>query len=491
MLTRIFNNHKTWKRIQTITGPEQYFGNNSGFNTLPDPVDQTNATGIKGVALSGNGKRLAISSRLFGTYGYDGIVYVYTQANNSTSWNYTLEATLTGSPIDNSGVTNGGKFGQSLAFSDDGNTLIIGHPGENVVLNSLQYDNCGAIYVYKRINNVWTFFAKLTPTGTIFDSSTFNAQFGNTNRYFGTHLAISGDGNFIAGSERSGTNAVGIWKYNGSAYVLQTVWGGSLDEDFRENLFFSMAFDYDGDTLVLGAPRYDAGSGAGNDDVGAIYIVKRIGASFPNNALLGATPPRLKSNGVWAPTGTTVNLVQGSNFNTLTYSDTLFGYSVDITPDGKRIVIGAPGALYGTSNVSAGNVITVDFNNVNGSWIPQDMRIVTTPRALVPPYWFCHYGFSVSIDKSGTNIIMGAPTDYTNPVPTVAPYNLNGSVHHLRLTDNSGNSIWNEYGTGLPVPTAFLGTNFERLGGCVAVSNDARKIVASTGDSKVYTIGWK
>src|SRR5690349_3330650 len=78
-------------------------------------------------------------------------------------------------------VTPDGKpvdgFGSSIAFSGNGNTMIVG-----AIYNNAGQQNSGAAYVYTRNGKQWVFDAKLTPA-----VKTMNEKFGNA-------LALSGNG---------------------------------------------------------------------------------------------------------------------------------------------------------------------------------------------------------------------------------------------------------------------------------------------------------
>ena len=98
-------------------------------------------------------------------------------------------------------------FGLSLALSADGNTLAVGAPGEDsnaVGIDGNQADNSayssGAVYVYERDGmNVWTQQAYVKASNTEADD------------YFGTSVALSGDGSTLAvGADEEDSDADGI-----------------------------------------------------------------------------------------------------------------------------------------------------------------------------------------------------------------------------------------------------------------------------------------
>ena len=134
-----------------------------------------------------NGDVLAVSSLAPGNAGKVEI-FVRSGADGSSATTFTLTQTLTG--VTSDGSTANTAFGDSIAMSKDGNTLIIGAPG---VDKSDQAD-AGAIYYYK-----WNADGS---TNTYTLQQTVNAPDSQTNMKFGTTLAINPAGNrLVIGAE--------------------------------------------------------------------------------------------------------------------------------------------------------------------------------------------------------------------------------------------------------------------------------------------------
>lgn len=114
----------TWNYVATLTESQQ------------------NALG-KDVAISSNGLTLAIADP--DANNKKGYVYVKTFDGNNT---VTAQTTL-------AGVASNGYFGSSVALSTDGNTLVVGANGENAVSGSTS-NNTGVAYVYTRSGSTWT-----------------------------------------------------------------------------------------------------------------------------------------------------------------------------------------------------------------------------------------------------------------------------------------------------------------------------------------------
>ena len=142
------------------------------------------------IAANDNGDILAVSSVAPGNAGKVEIFIRTSQSNDGSSQNsFTLAQTITG--VANDGSTTNTAFGDSIAMSKDGTTLIIGAPG---VDSDAQADG-GAIYYYK-----WNADGS---TNTYTLQQTINAPDTQVNMRFGTTLDINQSGNrLVIGAEK-------------------------------------------------------------------------------------------------------------------------------------------------------------------------------------------------------------------------------------------------------------------------------------------------
>ena len=173
-------------------------------------------------------------------------------------------------------------FGTSVDVSGDGNTLVVGTPGDasgtttinGDVTQTMDYANTGATYVFQRSGASWSQEAFIKPSTltrhegvTLLEDGSIRINGGGQ---FGGDVSLSHDGNFLAvGSFRESSNAKGI---NGDQ----------------------------GDTSAIRS--------------GAVFVFKR-------------------DNSVW----TQKSYVKASN----TDSDDRFGTNVDLSADGKTLAVGA------------------------------------------------------------------------------------------------------------------------------------------------------
>jgi IPT/TIG domain/FG-GAP repeat len=193
------------------------------------------------VALSGDGNTALIGGRIDNTYV--GAAWVFTRPGST--W------TQQGSKLTGSGEIGKAEFGVSVALSGDGNTALIGGPYDN---------NVGAAWVFTRSGSTWTQQgSKLTGSGEIGKGE------------FGWSVALSGDGNtaLIGGySDNSFLGAAWVFTRSGSTWTQQgSKLTGSGETVFPVGGYFgsSVALSGDGNTALIGGP-------VDNSFVGAAWV---------------------------------------------------------------------------------------------------------------------------------------------------------------------------------------------------------------------------
>jgi trimeric autotransporter adhesin len=188
-------------------------------------------------------------------------------------------------------------FGVHVALSDDGSTMLVGSLDEDCNVTGVNAAPCdsdqkedvsmGAAYVFVRSGTTWSQQAFIKPSNTGF------------NDWFGSRVALSGDGNVAAiGASLEDSAATGIDGNQkddsateaGAAYLFTrtgTTWQqqayikGSNTEAYDE-FGSSLALDRAGRTLIISARGEDGGgSGEGGkqtdnsvDEAGAVYVFR-------------------------------------------------------------------------------------------------------------------------------------------------------------------------------------------------------------------------
>jgi len=165
--------YDTWTQDYTIEAPAGGSGQRFGHR----------------IQANDNGDILAVSSVAPGNAGKVEIFIKTSQSNDGSTQNsFALAQTITGVASDGSSLNTA--FGESIAMSKDGTTLIIGAPGVDGVENA----DAGAIYYYK-----WN---ADDSTNTYTLQQTMSAPSSSVNMKFGTSLDLNNDGTrLVIGAE--------------------------------------------------------------------------------------------------------------------------------------------------------------------------------------------------------------------------------------------------------------------------------------------------
>lgn len=149
-----------------------------------------------------------------------GYVYVFNQTNQSI----TQEAYFY--PSD---ALSNDQFGKAVAVFED--FIAVGSP-----LHDEGFSDSGAVYLYKKVNNNWEFFQKITAT----DAS--------ANKQFGSFVKIQGNSLFV--SAPNDTNSIGI----GSVYVYtfnETEWIFNQKLTIANSIKLGEKIEIEGNYLVV------------------------------------------------------------------------------------------------------------------------------------------------------------------------------------------------------------------------------------------------
>lgn len=396
-----------------------------------------------------------------------GAVYIYTRTSLTSNWAFQakLKPTQLGA---------GDWFGNSLDLSNDGNTLVVGSnredgsgTGVNPAANNSATE-AGAAYVFTRSGSTWSQQAYLKASQvTAYD-------------YFGTTVAISGDGNTVAigaiGEDGSGaginqtvtetkssagavytfTRSGSVWSFD--AYIK------TANPDADDFFGVDVTLNDDGTTLAAGALSEDGGNPGINPVMnnsvsgsGAVYVFKKTAGVWAQEAYV-------KAGSVSAGDG--------------------FGISVDLDGTGNALVVGSlwedgngkgvnPGANESASNAGAAYL----YNRSGSTWSQTAyLKAANTGSGDL-------FGLSVTISNNGSFIAVGAPGEDTWAPCIVTGAGTNtqestGMVYYYALV--SGNWMlafqFKENASGSVAA-------WDYFGGCVSLSGDGRSLAASfSGD---------
>jgi len=246
-------------------------------------------------------------------------------------------------------------FGNAVAASADGNTVIVGDPGEC----GYGLDNCehGAAYVFVRDGSTWTQQEEL-----------------HGGPGFGGAVALSSDGSTaLVGAGLSGTYgfsyAVGgnapptLFSRGGTTWTQEATFSAGGASGEFDNFGHSVALSADGHTALIGDPTQD-------EEAGAAYVFTGSGSEWTQQTELAGSDE-----------------VAGWNF----------GASVALSAEGNIALVGAPAPGAGSAYVFAAG---------GSTWTQQSE--LTPDDAEVKSFdgWF---GDAVALDSEGNVALVGAP----------------------------------------------------------------------------------
>ncbi|MFN3454356.1 MAG: FG-GAP repeat protein, partial [Pseudobdellovibrio sp.] len=334
-----------------------------------------------------------------------GAVYVYKRTGTSWSPQAYIKAA-------NAGTTD--QFGTAISL--EGNTLVVGAIYEDsnqttitngeVVTENNSAANSGAVYVYKRIGNIWA------------QEAYIKAGNADSTDYFGSALSLSQDtlavGAYFEDSNQTTITNSNVISHNNSAtnagavYVYKRTGNNWAQEAYikASNANTSDSFGYSlslfQDTLAVGAYLEDSnqtfitnGSMAASvdnslTDSGAVYVYKRTGNTWEQEAYIKA-----------------------SNAGSTDY----FGQSVSIHKD-----VLAVGAIYEDSSentvvdpnvILSNNSLTNSgavylYQRVGSNWVPYS--IIKAGNSKVD----LQFGQNVAVD--GTTVIISTTNESSSAV---------------------------------------------------------------------------
>ena len=277
-----------------------------------------------------------------------GAAWVYT--NSGGVW------TQQGNKLVGSGAVWLPYQGTSVSLSADGNTAMVGGPGDDF--------SRGAVWVFTRSDSVWTQQGeKLVGT----DIEGFDGLFQ------GTSVALSADGNtaIFGGIEFSSSNNDATWEAwvytrGGSVWTQQGNRLIGTDASGIPSQGASVSLSADGNTAIMGGSN-------DNNNTGAAWIYTRSG-------------------GVWSQQG---SKLVGTGAAGLSFQ----GSSVFLSADGNTAIVGGPG-----DNDSIGAVWL--YTRSGDVWSQQGSKLVGAGAAGIS-----FQGSAVSLSTDGNTAIVGGPFD--------------------------------------------------------------------------------
>lgn len=373
---------------------------------LPDPGAQDGFGG--GVALSASGAVVAVGAIGHSHVGIGrGVVFV----SSTTGAFVPVE-------LESSSGLDWMRFGHSVDLNDAGEVLIAGAPSSAVKPRAFVFRRSGSNWVEE-----WA-----TPEG-LWDQT-------------GRRVCISGSGDLAAVAAPGRTNpatgnidgAVDIYRHDASGWTLERVVASSGLSYFG----FSTALSSNGDVLIA--------AGTGGSLNGSVSVHRRNGGTWDREALLHELVSHSGTGGFGSGVaidaiGETVAIGCYGDYRMGYQSGAVFvferglsgwsmvaefvspipavslqlGWSIAMNAAGDRVVAGAPG--YGWGSTNPGMVGAVfEYERIETGWQQVAVHLAATPSI------HSSFGYSVATNATGRSFVAGALTMST-------PYYQQGSAH--------------------------------------------------------------
>lgn len=318
-----------------------------------------------------------------------------------------------GNKLVGSGAAGSSAQGASVSLSGDGNTAIVGGPGDN--------GGAGAAWVFTRSGGVWTQQgSKLVGSGAT-----------GTARQ-GTAVSISADGNtaMVGGpTDNSFAGAAWVWIRNAGVWTQQgsKLVGSGATGNAGQG---SVSLAADGNTAIVGGGSDNSGHGAawiwtrsgvawtqqGNKLVGSAAIgagrqgdsvglsgdgnTAIIGGPYDDNST-GAAWVWIKSAGIWTQQS---SKVVGSG----AVGSAVQGFSVFLSSDGNTAIVGGPSDNFDICCLGegfAGTGASWVWTRSGGAWTQLGAKLVGSDGRAAGQ------GYSVCISGAGDTAITGGQNE--------------------------------------------------------------------------------
>jgi hypothetical protein len=282
-------------------------------------------------------------------------------------------------------------FGEVIALSGDGSTLVVGAYGEASAVPSDPTndaaDVAGAAYVFRRTGDAWAQEAYLkSPSPDEWD-------------FFGTSVAVNVDGSVVAvgaSDEDGGTSlpsdnsleasgAVFVFQRSGASFGSPAYIKPTVRNDFA-SFGRAVALSADGVTLAVGS----------NDDSNATGINGNASNTGATNS--GAAYVFVRSGSAWSQQA----YIKASN----TGGGDGFGRSVALAADGSTLIVSAPeekSLVAGDPLNNAGSNVgaVYVFSRTGSNWAPGTYLKASNPDSED------YFGDDIDISADGTTLVVG------------------------------------------------------------------------------------
>ncbi len=365
----------------------------------------------------------------------------------------------------------GDEFGEGVAISGDGNTLVVGAPGEDSDATGINGDesdnsrsNSGAAYVFVRSSTgSWRQQAYLKASDAA-DDDGFSSR----------AVTISNDGNTIVvgaprkdvaapgGSPQGNTGAAYVFVRSSTGSWRQQAFISASNLNANDQFGTAVSVAADGNTLAIGAPSKTVrtidsmGQSVSRATAGTAYVFVRSStdSSWSEQAILTAP---------------------------FVTSFAFFGNAVSMSGDGNTMVVGADGDQSTGTGIGSDESTINDFGtgaahvfvrSSTGRWSRQEYFKASNAEGTDL------FGTAVSMSGDGNTMVVGAPGEDSNATGVDGDQANNGSG----VNSNSGAAyVFVRSSTGTWTQEAYIKASNtgdgDVFGSVLSMSNDGNAFV--------------
>mmetsp|Transcript_28407 Transcript_28407/g.69144 ORF Transcript_28407/g.69144 Transcript_28407/m.69144 type:complete len:609 (-) Transcript_28407:164-1990(-) len=318
------------------------------------------------------------------------------------------------------GINSKDQFGHAVSISSDGYMLAIsGRFADTTYDNgTIAEENLGSVRVYQwsTPSDAWQRIGQVLWGENVFDQSGRSVEM----NWDGTRIVIGATGNDDGGDSAGHARVYELTSRNTWEQVGQDI-DGESEEDYSGN---AMSMSADGTVVAVGAYQND-GTGNTTEDAGHVRVYQfddtserwiQLGSDIDGDAsgdwhgqsvALSGDGTRLivgapgNNDRFWPGISKVYDFIE-NEWNQVGEDLEGGGYSVDISIDGRRVVLGSHRGFENGAN--SGQVLIYDFDDETKNWIS-----VLGGENSISGESGSLFGTAVALSSTGERVIASAP----------------------------------------------------------------------------------
>ena len=390
-----------------------------------DPVVRGDGFGI---SVAGDGNTAVVGTYKDDDAGADsGSAHVFTRSSSTAAWSWAAKLTASDAAAND-------EFGISVAI--EGDTIVVGAHQNDA--DDRDNDE-GAAYVFTKVSGVWGQKAKLTAS-----DAAANDEFGisvavhDDTVVVGAHLENANDDDVDITDDVADSGAAYVFtKPESGGWADATETAKLTASDAAANDEFGISVAMHGETVVVGAHKYDVG---GEADAGAAYVFIK------------------PESGGWADATETAKLTADN-----AAENDAFGISMAV--HGETVVVGAH--KYDVGGEANAGAAYVFIKPESGGWADgtETAKLIASDAMRGD-----EFGIAVAVDDDEDTIVVGAYLGDDNGDNSGSAYvftqDSNGWSQETKLTGPSrGKGDWLGYSVAVVGDTVIAGAERSNISG--------------------------